>query len=124
MARALPLSPAGQDRGNSAKWWITRSSDSSANRFNMPNTASAKKRLRQNQVIRLRNRSIKSAVRTQMKKVRAAAETGDIEKAESEYILAAKKLDKAGAKRVFHPNTSARYKSRLQNAIKAAKAAK
>lgn len=89
----------------------------------MPNTASAKKRLRQNEVLRLRNRSVKSAVRTQMKKVRAAIAAGEIEKAESEFILAAKKLDKAGAHRVLHPNTSARYKSRLQRAIKAAKSA-
>lgn len=88
----------------------------------MPNNASASKRLRQNEVLRLRNRSIKSAVRTQIKKVRQAVAAGDIETAETEYKLAAKKLDKAGAKRVFHPNTSARYKSRLQKAIKTAKA--
>ena len=87
----------------------------------MPNTASAKKRLRQNEVTRLRNRSIKSAVRTQIKKVRQAAEAGDVAKAEEEYRLAAKKLDKAGARRVLHPNTSARYKSRLQKLIKKAK---
>lgn len=90
----------------------------------MPNTASAKKRLRQNDVLRLRNRSIKSAVRSQMKKVREAAAAGDTEKAEEEYKLAAKKLDQAGAKRIMHPNATARCKSRLQNAIKAAKAAK
>ena len=89
----------------------------------MPNTASAKKRFRQNEVLRLRNRSVKSAVRTQIKKVRAAIAAGEIDKAESEFILAAKKLDKAGANRVLHPNTSARYKSRLQRAIKAAKTA-
>ncbi len=90
----------------------------------MPNTESAKKRLRQNESLRLRNRSIKSAVRTQIKKVREAASAGEIEKAEAEYKVAAKKLDQAGAKRIFHPNTSARYKSRLQLAIKTAKAAK
>lgn len=56
-----------------------------------------------------------------MKKVRSAVAAGEIETAETEYKLAAKKLDKAGAKKVFHPNTSARYKSRLQKAIKTAK---
>lgn len=90
----------------------------------MPNTASAKKRLRQSEVLRLRNRSIKSAVRTQLKKVRAAIKNGDVAKAEDEYKLAAKKLDKAGARRVLHPNTSARYKSRLQKLIRGAKSAK
>ena len=89
----------------------------------MPNSESAKKRLRQNEVLRLRNRSIKSAVRTQMKKVRTAVKDGDIAAAETEYRLAAKKLDKAGARRVLHPNTTSRYKSRLQKLIKTAKAA-
>jgi len=88
----------------------------------MPNTRSAKKRLHQNQVLRLRNRSIKSAIRTQIKKVRQAVQAGEIEKAEAEYILAAKSLDKAGARRVLHPNTSSRYKSRLHLMIKIAKA--
>jgi small subunit ribosomal protein S20 len=89
----------------------------------MPNTTSAKKRLRQNEVLRSRNRSIKSSVRSQIKKVRTAVTEGDIAKAESEFRLAAKKLDRAGARRVIHPNTSARYKSRLHKMIKTAKAA-
>ena len=89
----------------------------------MPNTISAKKRLRQNEALRLRNRSIRSSVRTQIKKVRAAVTEGDFAKAEDEYKVAAKKLDKAGACSIFHPNTSARYKSRLQKLIKAAKSA-
>lgn len=89
----------------------------------MPNTASAKKRLRQNDVLRLRNRAIKTAVRTQVKKVRLAATAGEIEKAETEFRTAAKKLDQAGAKGVIHPNKSARQKSRLQALIKKAKAA-
>lgn len=89
----------------------------------MPNTASAKKRLRQNEVLRLRNRSIKSSVRTQMKKVRTAVEAGDVSAAEAEFQLAAKKLDQAGARRVLHPNTASRYKSRLQKLIKTAKSA-
>ena len=87
----------------------------------MPNRASTKKRLRQNQSLRLKNRSVKSSVRTQMKKVRTAVSAGELDKAQTEFVLAAKKLDKAGAKRIIHPNTSARYKSRLQNLIKAAK---
>ena len=65
---------------------------------------------------------MKSAVRTQIKKVREAVKAGEIEKAEAEYILAAKRLDKAGAQLILHPNTSSRYKSRLQKMIKTAKA--
>ena len=91
--------------------------------FDMPNTASAKKRLRQNEVRRLHNRTIKSAVRTQIKKVRQAVDAGEIDKAEAEFRAAAKKLDQAGAKRVIHPNKSARQKSRLQALIRKAKTA-
>ena len=89
----------------------------------MPNTTSSKKRLRQNEIHRLRNRSLKSAVRTQIKKVRQAVDSGDLEKAEIEYRLAAKKLDKVGARSILHRNTSSRYKSRLQKLIKGAKQA-
>ena len=88
----------------------------------MPNCDSAKKRLRQNVVRRERNKSIKSAVKTQVKKVIAATQAGDIETAEAQFRLAAKYLDRAGAKRVIHKNAAGRKKSRLQKAIKAAKA--
>ena len=89
----------------------------------MPNSASAKKRLRQNVVRRARNRPLKSSVRTQMKKVIAAAEAGDVAKAEEEFKIAAKKLDQAGSKGVFHKNSTARKKSRLQRIIMKAKSA-
>ena len=88
----------------------------------MPNTASAKKRLRQTQTRRLRNRSIKSAVRTQMKKVRQAVASGDLDKAQTEFRLAAQKLDRAGAANILHRNTTSRYKSRLHSLIRKAKA--
>ena len=90
----------------------------------MPNTTSAKKRLRQDKVRRLRNRASKSAIRTQIRKVREAAQAGDIEKAEQEFVRAAKRLDQAGAQRVIHPNKAARLKSRLQHLIKKAKQSK
>ena len=88
----------------------------------MPNTKSAKKRLRQNEVLRLRNRSKESDLRSQLRKVREAVAAGDIEKAEEEYRGAAKRLDKAGAKNLIHRNAAARTKSRLQKLIKRAKA--
>ncbi len=90
----------------------------------MPNTNSAKKRLRQNETRRGRNRAMKTTIRTQIKKVRQAVESGDVEKAEEEFREAAKKLDRAGARNVIHPNAAARTKSRLQKAIKKAKDAK
>ena len=87
----------------------------------MPTTLSAKKRLRQNIARRGRNRALKSAMRTQIKKVRTALSEGDVAKAEEEYRLAASQLDRAGARSVLHRNTVGRTKSRLQNAIKLAK---
>lgn len=87
----------------------------------MPNTASASKRLRQGKVRQARNKAIKSAMKTQVKKVINLATEGDIEQAETEYKLAAKKLDKAGARGVIHKNAAGRQKSRLQRAIKTAK---
>ncbi len=89
----------------------------------MPNTKSAKKRLKQNDVSRMRNRATKSAMRTQIRKVREAAEPGDIATAETEFRLAAKQLDRAGSKNLIHRNTAARTKSRLQALIKRSKAA-
>lgn len=88
----------------------------------MPTTKSAKKRLRQSLERRAQNRATKSAVKTQIRKVRQAVDAGDIAKAQTELQLAAKKLDRAGAKRVIHPNAASRTKSRLAHLIRAAKA--
>lgn len=90
----------------------------------MPNSSSAKKRLRQNEKRRLANRTIKSAMRTQIRKVREAVDQGNFDLAETEARVAAKRLDRAGSKGVIHRNTAARTKSRLQHLIKTAKTAK
>lgn len=87
----------------------------------MPNSPSAAKRLRQTKVRQARNKAAKTAVRNQVKKVLAAATAGEVEKAEAEFRVAAKKLDKAGAKGLIHKNAAGRQKSRLQRAIKRAK---
>ena len=88
----------------------------------MPNSPSACKRLRQNKVRQAHNKAIKTAMKTQLKKVLSHAQAGEVEKAETEYKLAAKKIDRAGAKGIIHKNAAGRQKSRLQRAIKAAKA--
>ena len=90
----------------------------------MPNSESAKKRLRQNEAARLRNRSARSAMRTQVKKVRTAVAAGDVELSETEFKVASKKLDKAASSSLIHANAAARTKSRLSKAIKELKAAK
>ena len=66
----------------------------------MPNTASAKKRMRQDAVRRTRNRSTKSTLRTQLRKVRAAIAAKKLDESETEFRTLVKKLDKAaGAQR-------------------------
>ena len=85
----------------------------------MPNSRSAKKSLRQSQDNRARNRVKRTVLRNALKKCRAAAGTADAEPA---FRLATKKLDQAAAKRLIHPNTAARLKSRLSKVLKDAKA--
>jgi small subunit ribosomal protein S20 len=86
----------------------------------MPNTASAKKRLRQNEKLRLLNKSRKSALRSQIRKVREAVQAGDAEKAQSELRLAQKRIDQAAGKNILHKNAAARTKSRLVKLVKTA----
>jgi small subunit ribosomal protein S20 len=87
----------------------------------MPNIASAKKRMRQDAVRRARNRSSRSSLRTQVRKVREAISAKEPEKSETEFRVLVKKLDKAAGQRVIHPNAAARTKSRLAKAVKSLK---
>jgi small subunit ribosomal protein S20 len=87
----------------------------------MPNSPQAKKRQRTNEERRIRNRSVKSAVKTQVKKVTTAVTAGNVADGETEFRLAVKKLDKAAAKGIIHKNAAARTKSRLSARLKAAK---
>ena len=87
----------------------------------MPNTPSAKKRMRTSEERRIRNRAVKSSVKTQLKKVNAAVAAGNVADSETEFRLAVQKLDKAAAKGVIHKNAAARTKSRLSARLKAAK---
>ena len=84
----------------------------------MPNTASAKKRLRQNDKRRIQNRAGKSSMRTQIRRVREAVAAGDSDLAQSQYIVAQKKIDRAASKNLIHRNTAARTKSRLVAMLK------
>jgi len=87
----------------------------------MPNSANAKKRLRQSIDRRDQNRASRSEMRTQLRRVRAAVAEGDVEKSETEFRAAVKCLDQAAARNVIHANAAARTKSRLSKAIKAIK---
>jgi len=88
----------------------------------MPNTPSAKKRMRQDEVRRVRNRSIKAGLRSQLRKVREAITAKDAEKSQAEFRVLVKKLDRAASRKIIHANRAARTKSRISTAIKALKA--
>ncbi len=77
----------------------------------MPNIKSAAKRVRQTQTRTLRNRSIKSRVKTFRKKLAATVATGDKEASELALRELFAAADKAAKKNVLGKNTASRYKS-------------
>lgn len=81
----------------------------------MANIKSQKKRNRQNERRRLRNRSVKSELRTTIRRVHAAAAAG--EPTDELLRVAQSKIDSAAAKGVLHPNSAARKKSRLASQV-------
>ncbi|MEB3034317.1 30S ribosomal protein S20 [[Mycobacterium] nativiensis] len=83
----------------------------------MANIKSQVKRNRTNERARLRNQSVKSAVRTAIRALREAAEAGDKDKAGELLVSTSRKLDKAVSKGVIHKNQAANKKSALAQAI-------
>ena len=79
----------------------------------MPIMKSAKKRLRQNIKHNLRNRTYKSALKTQMKKFLSVVKEGNAQAAQEELRLTVKKIDTGVVKGILHKNTASRKKSRL-----------
>ena len=79
----------------------------------MANSPQARKRARQAQNHRTRNVSHRSKVRTYIKKVVAAVETGDREAADAALAEAIPVIDKMAGKGIMHRNKAARHKSRL-----------
>ncbi|MFD1217995.1 MULTISPECIES: 30S ribosomal protein S20 [Microbulbifer] len=84
----------------------------------MANSPQAKKRARQNDVRRNHNASLRSMVRTYIKKVVAAIDAGDAEKAKTAYAAAVPVIDRMADKGIIHKNKAARHKSRLNAQIK------
>lgn len=87
----------------------------------MPNIKSAKKRVKVTQVKALRNKNLKSALRTNIKKADAAVASSDQNQAEIVKV-AITNIDRAVAKGILHKNTAARKKSQLAKALNTQKA--
>ncbi len=79
----------------------------------MANIKSQIKRNRQNDAAHERNKSVKSALKSAMRKFRAAAESGDKDQAKTLAAAASKKLDKAASAGVIHKNQAANKKSAI-----------
>ena len=89
----------------------------------MANIASAKKRARQSEKARQHNQARRSMLRTYIKKVVRAIETGDKAQAEAAYKAAVPVIDTAAGKGLIHRNKADRHKSRLNARIKEMQAA-
>ena len=83
----------------------------------MANIKSQKKRILTNEKARLRNNSYKSELKTLIRKVDAAVESGNKEAATETLRNASRKLDKAVSKGVLHKNTAANKKSGLAKKV-------
>ena len=85
----------------------------------MANTPQARKRARQNDARRKHNHSLRSTMRTHVKKVIKALRAGDATKARAEFEIAVPQVDRVAGKGLIHKNRAARYKSRLNKRIRA-----
>lgn len=83
----------------------------------MANIKSQIKRIRTNEKARLRNKAVKSSLKTAIRKSREAAEAGDAEQAAILAREASRKLDKAVSKGVIHANQAANKKSALAKRV-------
>ena len=79
----------------------------------MANIKSQIKRNRQNDAAHERNKAVKSALKTAVRKFREAAEAGNADEAKAAALDASKRLDKAASKGVIHKNQAANRKSAL-----------
>ena len=83
----------------------------------MANIKSAKKRILVNETKAARNKSIRSKVKTAMKKVDAAVAAGDKAAAQAALLAATSVIDKAASKGVYHKNNASRKVARLSKAV-------
>jgi small subunit ribosomal protein S20 len=89
----------------------------------LANSVQAKKRARQNEKRRQHNASLRSMVRTYLKKVDAAIASGDKAVAQEAYRTSVPVIDRMADKGIIHKNKAARHKSRLNAKVKALGAA-
>lgn len=85
----------------------------------MANSPQARKRARQNDKRRAHNASLRSLVRTKIKRVIAAVRSGDVEAARTAFDDAVPVIDRMAGRGIIKKNKAARHKSRLNAKVKA-----
>ncbi|MDO8687137.1 MAG: 30S ribosomal protein S20 [Dehalococcoidales bacterium] len=83
----------------------------------MPVTKSAQKQVRSSGRKQSQNKSIRSLCKTNITKAEKLIVSGELEAAQKATVAAISSLDKAAEKRIFHPNNTARRKSRLMRKL-------
>ena len=83
----------------------------------MTSSKSAEKRVRVSEKRRLRNKSVRSEVKTKITKAERLIFSGELEAAQEAVVSAISSLDNAAEKGILHPNNSARRKSRLMKKL-------
>ena len=83
----------------------------------MANIKSQKKRIQTAEKARIRNHAVRSELKTYVKKVRVAVESGNKEEAQAAAYAACRKLDKAASKGIIHKNQAAKRKSGVQKLV-------
>jgi len=84
----------------------------------MANTAQTRKRARQNDTQRIHNASLRSTLRTALKKITKAILSGDKKVAKKTFNENTPVIDRIADKKIIHKNKAARHKSRLNSALK------
>jgi len=88
----------------------------------LPIIKSAQKQVRSSERKRVRNKSVRSEVKTNITKAEKLIFSGELEVAQQAVVTAISTLDSAAAKGILHPNNTARRKSRLMKKLNQAQA--
>ena len=83
----------------------------------MANIKSQIKRNRQNETARVRNKAVRSALKTHLKKFSVAVQGGDATEAAEAFKVAARQLDKAAQKGIVHGNYAANHKAKMSKKL-------
>lgn len=84
----------------------------------MPNIQSAKKRMRQNEVRRQRNKARRTRLRTAVRQLEEAIQSGDAETARELWSRTQSVIDRSARLGIIHPNKAARKKERLSRRLR------